>query len=49
MATTFSRSLRCEVLGGGGLVRRAACTLDGRPLEAVLAEPATITQAKTWR
>jgi hypothetical protein len=49
MAATFSRSLRCEILGGSGAVRRAACTLDGQPLDAVLAEPATITQAKTWR
>ena len=49
MAATFSRSLSCEVLGGAGAVRRAACTLDGRPLDAVLAEPATITKAKTWR
>ena len=46
MAATFSRSLRCEVLGRGG---RATCTLDGRPLDAVLAEPATVTQAKAWR
>ena len=49
MAATFARSLRCEILGGAGAARRAACTLDGRPLDAVLAEPATITQAKTWR
>ena len=45
MAATFSRSLRCEILDRG----RATCTLDGRPLDAVLAQSATITQAKTWR
>ena len=45
MAATFSRSLWCEILDRG----RAACTLDGRPLDAVLAEPATVTQAKAWR
>ena len=45
MAATFSRHLRCEIVDRG----HAACTLDGQPLEAVLAEPATITQAKTWR
>ena len=49
MAATFSRSLRCEILGGAGAVRRATCTLDGRSLDAVLSEPATITQAATWR
>jgi hypothetical protein len=48
MAATFSRSLTCRI-GGGGPVRTATCTLAGRPLEALLAEPATITQAKNWR
>ena len=48
MAATFSQSLTCKVTGGGA-VKTAACTLAGRPLEAVLSEPATITQAKTWR
>lgn len=48
MAATFAQSLTCKVTGGGG-VKVAACTVDGHPLEAVLTEPATITQAKTWR
>jgi hypothetical protein len=48
MAAAFSRSLTCRVTGGGP-VRTATCTLAGRPLEAVLTEPATITQAKSWR
>lgn len=48
MAAAFSRSLTCRI-GGGGPVRTATCTLAGRPLLALLAEPATITQAKTWR
>ncbi len=48
MAAAFSQSLVCKVTGGGP-VRSAACTVAGRPLEALLTEPATITQAKTWR
>jgi hypothetical protein len=48
MAAAFSQSLTCKVTGGGS-VRSATCTLAGRPLEALLTEPATITQAKTWR
>jgi hypothetical protein len=48
MAATFSRSLTCRITGGGA-VKTATCTLAGRPLEALLTEPATITQAKTWR
>ena len=48
MAAAFSRSLTCKVTGGGA-VKTATCTLAGRPLEAALAEPATITQAKSWR
>jgi hypothetical protein len=48
MAAAFSQSLTCRVVGGGP-VRAATCTLAGRPLEALLAEPATITQAKAWR
>ncbi|HWU14198.1 MAG TPA: hypothetical protein VN157_09340, partial [Caulobacter sp.] len=48
MAAAFSRSLTCTITGGGP-VRTAACTLAGRPLEALLAEPATIAQAKDWR
>ncbi|GGL25373.1 MULTISPECIES: hypothetical protein [Caulobacter] len=48
MAAAFSRSLTCRVTGGGP-VRFATCTLAGRPLDAVLTEPATITQAKSWR
>jgi hypothetical protein len=48
MAATFSQSLTCKITGGGP-VKTATCTLAGRPLEALLSEPAAITQAKTWR
>lgn len=48
MAAAFSQSLTCRVTGGGA-VRTASCTVSGRPLEALLTEPATISQAKTWR
>lgn len=48
MAATFAQSLTCKVTGGGA-VKVATCTLAGRPLEALLTEPATVTQAKTWR
>lgn len=48
MAATFSQSLTCRITGGGP-VKTATCTLAGRPLEALLSEPAAITQAKTWR
>lgn len=48
MAAAFSQSLTCTITGGR-LVKSATCTVSGRPLEALLAEPATITQAKTWR
>lgn len=48
MAAAFSRSLICTVTGGGP-VRTATCTLAGRPLEALLAEPATMMEAKSWR
>jgi hypothetical protein len=48
MAATFSQSLTCKVTGGGP-VKTATCTLAGRPLDALLTEPATITQAKAWR
>jgi hypothetical protein len=48
MAATFAQSLTCKVTGGGAM-KTATCTLAGRPLEALLTEPATITQAKTWR
>jgi len=48
MAAAFSRFLICTVTGGGP-VRTATCTVAGQPLEAVLAEPATIAQASSWR
>lgn len=48
MAAAFSQSVTCKVAGGGA-VKRATCTLAGRPLESLLTEPATITQAKSWR
>jgi len=48
MAAAFSQALTCKVTGGGA-VKTASCTLAGRPLETLLTEPATITQAKTWR
>lgn len=48
MAATFSQSLTCKITGGGP-VKTATCTLADRPLEALLSEPAAITQAKTWR
>ncbi|KQY28262.1 hypothetical protein ASD21_16170 [Caulobacter sp. Root1455] len=48
MAATFAQSLTCKITGGGA-VKTATCTLAGRSLEALLTEPATITQAKTWR
>jgi hypothetical protein len=49
MAATFSQSLECRITRGRGAVRTAACTLAGRPLDDLLQEPATITQAKAWR
>jgi hypothetical protein len=48
MAAAFSQSLTCKVVGGGP-VKGAICTVSGRPLETLLAEPATLTQAKAWR
>lgn len=48
MAAAFAQSLTCKVTGGGA-VKVATCTVAGRPLDALLAEPATITQAKAWR
>lgn len=48
MAAAFSQSLTCKVTGGGP-VKSATCTLAGRPLEGLLAEPAMVTQAKAWR
>lgn len=48
MAAAFSQSLTCRIVGGG-TVKAAACTVGGRPLDAVLAQPATMTQAKAWR
>jgi hypothetical protein len=48
MAAAFSQSLNCKVTGGGP-VKTATCTLAGRPLDALLTEPATITQANAWR
>ena len=48
MATAFSQSLTCRITGGAAM-KVATCTLAGRPLEALLAEPATIVQAKAWR
>ncbi|CAN5408005.1 hypothetical protein BH10PSE3_BH10PSE3_42930 [soil metagenome] len=48
MATAFAQSLTCTITGGGP-VKVATCTVSGRPLDALLAEPATITQAKAWR
>lgn len=48
MAAAFSQSVTCKVTGGGP-VKTATCTLAGRPLEALLTEPATMTQAKSWR
>lgn len=49
MAATFSQSLTCRITGAQGAVKIASCTVGGRSLEALLTEPATITQAKTWR
>ena len=51
MAAAFSRSLTCKITGGRGPVKAADCTVDGRPLDALLAAPATITitEAKAWR
>lgn len=49
MAAAFARSLQCTILAGAGPVKTAACTLAGRPLEAILAEPATVTAARAWR
>jgi hypothetical protein len=48
MAAAFSQSLTCRITGGGA-VKVATCTVAGRPLDDVLSEPATITQAKAWR
>jgi hypothetical protein len=48
MAATFAQSLTCKVTGGGAM-KTATCTLAGRPLESLLSEPATITQASSWR
>ena len=49
MAAAFAQSLRCEVTGGRGATRTASCTLEGRPLDALLSDPAVVTQAKAWR
>ena len=49
MAATFSQALECRITSGRGAVKAAACTLAGRPLDSLLQEPATITQAKAWR
>lgn len=49
MAATFSQSLTCRITGGQGPVKIASCSVAGRSLEVLLTEPATITQAKTWR
>jgi hypothetical protein len=49
MAAAFSQSLECRITAGRGPVRAAACTLAGRPLDVLLQEPATVTQAKAWR
>jgi hypothetical protein len=49
MAAAFSRSLVCRVTGGRGPVKSAACTIGGRPLDALLADPATVTEANAWR
>ena len=48
MAATFAQSLECRITGGGA-VKMATCTVAGRPLDALMAEPATLTQAKAWR
>ena len=48
MAATFAQSLTCKITGGGA-VKVATCSVAGRSLDALLAEPATITQAKAWR
>ena len=48
MAATFAQSLECRITGGGA-VKTATCTVAGRPLDTLLAEPATLTQAKAWR
>ncbi len=49
MAATFSQSLTCRITGAQGPVKTASCTVAGRSLEALLTEPATVTQAKSWR
>ena len=49
MSAAFAQSLRCDVTGGRGVTRTASCTLAGRPLDTLLAEPAVVTQAKAWR
>lgn len=48
MAATFAQSLTCRITGAGA-VKVATCTVAGRPLDALLTEPATLTQAKAWR
>lgn len=49
MAAAFAQSLTCKITGDRGPVKTASCTIAGRSLEALLTEPATVTQAKTWR
>ena len=49
MAAAFSRALTCQVTGDRGATRSARCTLDGRPLDSLMTDPATLTQAATWR
>jgi len=49
MASAFSRSLVCEVKRGRSPTPLAACTVAGAPLSDLLSQPATLSQAKTWR
>lgn len=49
MAAAFSQSLDCRITGGRGPVKAATCTLAGRPLDTLLSDPATVTQARAWR
>jgi len=49
MAAAFSQSLTCRITDSRSPVKTASCAIDGRALDALLTEPATITQAKSWR
>jgi micrococcal nuclease len=49
MASTFARDVDCRVLDVVAGEALAACSLDGRPLGALMREPAAMTASAAWR